>query len=104
MDHDKSRQIFLNSDRVEYKCTFWPASTNVGCTGPGDFKALDKTMNISMTANCEALCVQERETGCCNLGDQSGCYWKNGEPPGLQSNSTQMSKSVACFPIGTYLN
>ena len=55
-------------------CSDWPSSPNYGCTKAYDWTPLDFTMNITDTAECEFLCRQQGQNGCCHLG-QYGCHW-----------------------------
>ena len=59
------------------KCSSWPDSPTFGCTDGGEnYTSLHKTIGIADTANCEYLCQNKGEDGCCYLHDTDGCYWK----------------------------
>ena len=40
-----------------------------------DWKPLSVQMDASHVEQCEILCRQQRENGCCFLEDGVGCYW-----------------------------
>ena len=40
-----------------------------------DWKPLSVQMDASHVKQCEILCMQQRENGCCFLEDGVGCYW-----------------------------
>ena len=85
--------IFLIADTLEYECSSWSASSDDGCVGD-NWKSLDTTMNTTMTAICENLCLQQRERGCCVLGDNTGCHWNGRATPGVIPYPTHTSISV----------
>ena len=74
-----------------------------GCTATGgNWKELDEAMyTISLTASCQALCIQQRVDGCCYLSVLYGCWWKAGADV---SNCTDDSAiSVRCSASGKVL-
>ena len=78
------------------KCSFWPDPGSFGCRDGQKWKTLDNSINIYMTARCEALCIREKEKGCCLLDEMHGCHWK----PGAKSTlalSAAATTAVTCF-------
>ena len=80
-------------------CSAWPDSSNYGCTNVGaNWIALNKDMNSSHTQDCQNLCMERKEDGCCYLNDQFGCYWKEKEDVSPLDAGTGMA--VRCSVSG----
>ena len=66
---------------IPNNCSAWPTSGSTTCTGSSRLKPLNRTMSISDTNNCQALCIKEikeKTRGCCYLGETLGCFWREG--------------------------
>ena len=55
-------------------------------------------MNSSHTQDCQNLCMERKEDGCCYLNDQFGCYWKEKEDVSPLDAGTGMA--VRCSVSG----
>lgn len=80
-------------------CSTWPNDEKYGCDDTGQFwKSLDDSLNTSQTSSCERLCIQQREDGCCWLGNDWGCQWVGGS--GVSSEEGDDAISVKCSKAG----
>ena len=53
--------------------------TNYGCKGSDDdWNALSYRLSFNDTAQCQSLCQQQEENGCCILSKKYGCHWVTG--------------------------
>ena len=78
------------------KRSSWLDPGGFGCRDGGKWKTLDNSLIIYMTERCEALCMREKEKGCCLLDEMHGSHWK----PGAKSThalSETATTSVTCF-------
>ena len=73
-------------------CLPWPESQTYGCSSGEEWKALDTTMNWPDSADCETLCLNEEQDGCCYLQTGVGCYWK---PGGIAANGSN-ARTITC--------
>ena len=80
------------------KCSSWPSkSKRYTCVGARNRMALDESMNISKTNECEDLCKRKNGRGCCYLGADTGCHWKPGGYSFKQDANKEIAKSINCF-------
>ena len=91
--------LFLHTERIRL-CASWPEQVGFGCLD-GSWKKLDKTMHFGMTASCEILCQNVKETGCCYLKEGSGCWWRSG---GRSKEGVGSGLSVNCYLTGIYFS
>ena len=75
-------------------CLPWPETPTSACSGAGNWKALDRNLRTSDTSNCQALCQQEQQIGCCYLSNEHGCYWLAGG----KSISGGSVMTTTCYP------
>ena len=63
-------------------CSAWhiqTTDTNYGCTGNNNnWKPLSYRLSFDDTAQCQSLCQQQEEDGCCTLSTKYGCLWLPG--------------------------
>ena len=59
-------------------CLPWSETPTSSCSGGGEYKALDWNMRDSDPSNCQVLCQQEQQIGCCYFNNKVGCHWKAG--------------------------
>ena len=94
--------------RLAYVCTPWPESEGYGCTGGSTkniWKNLNATMSVSQKAECEMLCKEQKEDGCCFLKDRTGCYWRKNalahkKLPNLGYSDLTTGLSITCMNGG----
>ena len=55
-------------------CSSWPEFPNFSCFEGGDRTILGNNISILNFETCEALCIEEKENGCCGL-DNENCFW-----------------------------
>ena len=55
-------------------------------------------MNSSHSQDCQNLCMERKEDGCCYLNDQFGCYWKEKEDVSPMDAGTGMA--IRCSVSG----
>ena len=55
-------------------------------------------MNSSHTQDCQNLCMERKEEGCCYINDQFGCYWKEKEDVSPMDPGTGMA--IRCSVSG----
>ena len=88
----------VSSFTAPNSCSTWPTSGSTTCTGISRLKPLNRTMSISDTNNCQALCMKEiknKTRGCCYLGEALGCFWKeDGYAEKIASTKNQIA--VTC--------
>ena len=96
-----AESIFLNCNTLctetTITCTSWPDSEGYACTKDGDgYKELDGNLNASQTTECESLCKQKGEDGCCYLClNGCGCYWNKGAT-GVRSAINAQQIAIKC--------
>ena len=84
-DLDKSLNHRINNTLIKLyicyigvQCLSW-SSNGMACQSvENEWKTLDVQMDASQAKQCQVLCSEQHESGCCFLENGRGCYWLKG--------------------------
>jgi len=78
---DLNRCYLMTPKERSTSCSAWQDinDTNYGCTGNNnDWSILSYRLSFDDTAQCQSLCQQQEENGCCTISKKYGCLWLPG--------------------------
>ena len=86
-------------------CSPWPSSFSTCINDDKPFKYLNRTwtnLTITDTAECQSMCLQEGDEGCCELSFTFGCRWKK-KSHAIESFMSWGYYAVTCSSSGVLI-